>query len=68
MQLRFKFGIETIFPKRKIGRLSEGYEASFVVLRENPLENFDSIKDIQLRFKQGVFIGQFSAELNFRGH
>jgi hypothetical protein len=48
---------QTIFPQRKIGRLSEGYEASFVVLRSNPLENFESVKDIHLRFKQGVVIG-----------
>jgi imidazolonepropionase-like amidohydrolase len=36
--------------------LSEGYEASFIVLRGNPLENFERIRDIQLRFKQGVLV------------
>jgi imidazolonepropionase-like amidohydrolase len=44
---------QTIFPRRKIGHLREGYEASFIVLRANPLENFEHVKDIQLRFKQG---------------
>ena len=46
----------TIFPKRKIGRLYEGYEASFLVLGGNPLERFESVKDIRMRFKQGGFI------------
>lgn len=44
---------QTIFPNRKIARLHEGCEASFIVLRGNPLENFENVKDIQLRFKQG---------------
>ncbi|MBC7797624.1 MAG: amidohydrolase family protein, partial [Pyrinomonadaceae bacterium] len=47
---------QTIFPNRKIGRLREGYEASFLVLKGNPLEDFNQIKNIALRFKQGVFI------------
>lgn len=47
---------ETIFPNRKIGRLKEGYEASFLVLGGNPLANFESVKDIRMRFKQGNFI------------
>lgn len=42
-----------IFPKRKIGFLREGYEASFLVLESNPLTNFEKIKNIKLRFKQG---------------
>jgi imidazolonepropionase-like amidohydrolase len=46
----------TIFPRRKIGHLREGYEASFIVLRGNPLENFERVRDIQLRFKQGFLI------------
>lgn len=47
---------QTIFPARKIGYLREGYEASFIVLRGNPLEDFERVKDIRLRFKQGFFI------------
>jgi imidazolonepropionase-like amidohydrolase len=43
----------TIFPTRKIGLLREGYEASFLVLSGNPLMDFNEVKDIQLRFKQG---------------
>lgn len=47
---------QTIFPNRKIGRLREGYEASFLVLKGNPLEDFNQVKNIELRFKQGSFI------------
>jgi predicted amidohydrolase YtcJ len=43
----------TVFPNRKIGRLKEGYEASFLVLGSNPIDDFEQIKNIRLRFKQG---------------
>ena len=44
---------QTIFPERKIGRLRKGYEASFVVLGDNPVGNFEHVKGINMRFKQG---------------
>ena len=44
---------QAIFPKRKIGFLRDGYEASFLVLDGDPLTNFEQIKNIRLRFKQG---------------
>ena len=47
---------QMMYPKRKIGRLKADYEASFLVLKENPLEKFGAIKDIKMRFKQGQFI------------
>jgi imidazolonepropionase-like amidohydrolase len=47
---------QTIFPNRKVGRLREGYEASFLVLNGNPIKDFERIKDIRLRFKQGFLI------------
>ena len=47
---------QAIFPKRKIGFLREGYESSFLVLDGNPLTNFEQIKNIRLRFKQGYFL------------
>lgn len=47
----------TIFPTRKIGALREGYEASFLVLNDNPIADFNAIRSIQRRFKQGEFIG-----------
>lgn len=45
---------QSIFPSRKIGRLDDGYEASFLVLQGNPLENFEHVRNITFRFKQGV--------------
>lgn len=44
---------KTIFPKRKIGALGEGYEASFLALEGNPLEDWQNVRKIRLRFKQG---------------
>jgi hypothetical protein len=46
----------TIFPKRKIGQLKEGYEASFLVLTADPLVEFANVKKIELRVKQGVVL------------
>ncbi len=47
---------ETIFPDRRIGHLEEGYEASFLVLMGNPLEDFLQVTNIQRRFKQGQWL------------
>ncbi len=46
----------TIFPKRKIGYLKEGYEASFLVLNGSPLQDFGNAQKIDRRFKQGEFL------------
>jgi imidazolonepropionase-like amidohydrolase len=43
-----------IFPQRRIGFLREGYEASFLALEGNPLDDWRNIRRIALRFKQGV--------------
>ena len=43
----------TIFPKRKIGYLKDGYEANFLVLTGNPLTDFANVKTIELRIKKG---------------
>jgi imidazolonepropionase-like amidohydrolase len=48
---------KAIFPKRKIGALSEGYEASFLALEGNPLEDLQNVRKIKLRFKQGFLLG-----------
>jgi imidazolonepropionase-like amidohydrolase len=45
---------QTIFPGRRIGELKEGYEASFLALEGNPLEDLQNVRRIKLRFKQGV--------------
>lgn len=46
----------SIFPGRRIGRFDEGYEASFVVLAGNPIEDFSQVQRIVRRFKQGVLL------------
>lgn len=43
----------TIFPKRKIGALRDGYEASFLVLDGDPLQDFPNVTKISMRVKQG---------------
>jgi len=43
----------SIFPGRDIGRLAEGFEASFLVLEGDPIENFEQVRNILLRVKQG---------------
>jgi len=45
-----------IFPNRKIGALREGYEASFIALEGNPVEDFNNIKKIKYLFKQGFLL------------
>lgn len=47
---------QTIFPERKLGHLQDGYEASFLALDGNPIEDFSSISKISFRFKQGHVI------------
>jgi len=42
-----------IFPARKIGRLSPGYEASFLVLEGDPIADFANVKRIRKRVKRG---------------
>lgn len=44
---------QTIFPTRKIGFLKTGYEANFIVLKGNPVEDFFNVRGITFRFKQG---------------
>ncbi len=44
---------QAIFPGRKLGRLSEGYEASFLVLNASPLEDLQNLRTISMRVKQG---------------
>ena len=44
----------TMFPERRIGHLDEGYEASFLVLPGDPLEEWRHTRRIQLRVKQGL--------------
>lgn len=47
---------KAIFPNRAIGYLKNGYEANFLVLSENPIEDFKNTEKITLRVKQGQLI------------
>ena len=44
---------QAIFPARKLGEFKPGYEASFLVLRGDPLANFANTQAISLRVKKG---------------
>lgn len=45
-----------IFPNRKIGRLASGYEASFLVLTGDPIQDFANAQKIEMRVKQGEIL------------
>lgn len=45
-----------IFPGRRIGRLSDGYEGSLLVLEGNPIDDFANTGRIRLRIKQGMVL------------
>lgn len=47
---------QAIFPERALGCLQEGCEASFLVLRGDPLADFGHVRDIVLRVKQGQIL------------
>ncbi len=42
-----------IFPDRRIGKFENGYEASFLALEKNPLEDWSSLRTISVSVKQG---------------
>jgi len=42
-----------VFPRRKIGKLDDGFEASFLVLEGNPHDDFANTQRIHLRVKRG---------------
>ncbi|MDB5211812.1 MAG: uncharacterized protein JWQ30_2639 [Sediminibacterium sp.] len=50
---------QSIFPKRKIGLLEPGYEASFLVLEGDPVADWNNTAKIISRFKQGYFMKAF---------
>lgn len=47
---------QTIFPERRIGYLQDGYEASFLALAGNPINDFANVNKISLHVKQGHII------------
>ncbi len=47
---------QAIFPKRKIGRFAEGYEANFLVLTSNPLDNILKLRAMAFMVYQGKIV------------
>lgn len=45
-----------IFPGRKIGTLTPGSEASFLVLQDSPLDHWEATRAIVARWKQGIHL------------
>ena len=45
-----------LFPNRGVGGLDPGHEASFLVLDGDPTANFDAVRSIRLRVKQGAVV------------
>lgn len=45
-----------IFPERKIGKLAEGYEATFLVLNDNPLTNILKMRVMSFAVKHGEIV------------
>jgi hypothetical protein len=50
---------KTIFPNRKVGELREGYEANFVVLSSNPLQDFSAVQHVIYGVKQGHLLDRY---------
>jgi len=46
----------TIFPNRRIGRLEPGYEANFLVLGGDPIQDLGHLERITLRVKNGLIL------------
>jgi imidazolonepropionase-like amidohydrolase len=46
-----------IFPKRRIGRLRAGDEASLLALECDPIERLDCVRQLSFRMKRGVVLG-----------
>jgi imidazolonepropionase-like amidohydrolase len=47
---------KTIFPERKIAQFKNGYEASFLVVKNDPLIDIMNAKDIYFSVKQGTVL------------
>ncbi len=56
MQLWGEQTSTAIFPRRRIGKLRAGYEASFLVLRDDPTSSVEALQTIALRVKQGCVV------------
>jgi len=44
---------QAIFPRRRVGRLTDGYEGSLLALASDPLQDPEALRHVTLRIKQG---------------
>ncbi len=44
---------QALFPRRRLGRIKDGYEANFMVLPSDPLQDFSAVKEVRETFKRG---------------
>lgn len=51
-----------IFPERRVGCLEQGCDASFLVLRGDPIADFGHVRDILLRVKEGRVLSAAGSE------
>ena len=66
LELLTMWSIDTpasIYPDRKIGKLQSGFEASFLVLRGDPLADPANLHAIELRFKRGRKVAPAATEI-----
>jgi imidazolonepropionase-like amidohydrolase len=45
---------KTIFPDRRVGELTEGFEATFLALEGDPIADFQNFRRIRMRFANGI--------------
>jgi hypothetical protein len=45
---------QLIFPNREVGLLRDGFEANFLVLAGDPINDLENLSRIERRFKQGI--------------
>lgn len=50
--------VRFLYPKRQVGQFSEGFEANFLVVDNNPLQDWSALRRIQQRVWQGKVLAQ----------
>lgn len=52
--------VATIYPKKKLGSITDGYLANFLVLQKNPIDHFDNFQSISLMYKEGKLLTNYN--------
>lgn len=66
LELLVAWSVDTphmIFPDRRLGRLADGFEASFLVLAGDPLADWTHAEEITMRVKQGHLLVPGDAQI-----